>query len=68
MKEYQVTITARERTVIKNLLERQIRNYQDDIQRMEDLKTDLCTYSMDIASHKEQIKKYRSLIKRLYNK
>jgi len=68
MKEYQVTITARERTIIKNLLERQIRNYQENIQRMEDLKTDLCTYSIDIANNKEQIKMYRDLIKKLYNK
>ena len=68
MEEYQVSITARERTVIKNLLERQIRYYQEDIERMKEQKTELCSYSMEIAEHKKQIKKYRDLIKKLYNK
>lgn len=66
MKEYQVSITARERKVIKNLLERQIGYFQDEIESMKELKTDLCSYEMDIAERKEWIKNYRELIKKFY--
>lgn len=66
MKEYQVTVTARERTVIKNLLEKQIGYFQDEIENMKELRTDLCSYEMDIAERKEWIKNYHELIKKFY--
>lgn len=66
MKEYQVTVTARERTVIKSLLEKQIGYFQDEIENMKELRTDLCSYEMDIAERKEWIKNYRELIKKFY--
>ena len=68
MKEYQVTVTARERTVIKNLLEKQIGYFQDEIENMKELRTDLCTYEMDIAERKKWIKNYRVLINKFYGK
>ena len=67
MKEYQISITARERTVIKNLLEKQIGCFQDEIEMMKELRTDLCSYEMEISERKEWIKNYRGLIKKLYN-
>lgn len=67
MREYQVSITARERTVIKNLLEKQIGYFQKEIENMKELRTELCSYEMDIAERKEWIKNYRGLIKKLYN-
>ena len=67
MKEYQVSpVTARERTIIKRLLEKQIGYFQDEIENMKKLRTDLCTYEMDIAERKEWIKNYRNLIKKFY--
>ena len=68
MKEYQVSLTKRERIVIKNLLERQIGIFQEEIENMKELRTDLCTYDMDMAKRREWIKNYRGLIKKLYNK
>lgn len=68
MEEYQVSLTKRERIVIKNLLEKQIECFQEEIEHMKDLRTDLCTYDMDMAKRREWIKNYRGLIKKLYNK
>lgn len=68
MEEYQVTLTKRERIIIKNLLERQIGIFQDEIENMKELRTELCSYDMDMAKRREWIKNYRGLIKKLYSK
>lgn len=68
MEEYQVSLTKRERIIIKNLLEKQIECFQEEIEHMKGLRTDLCAYDMDLAKRREWIKNYRGLIKKLYNK
>lgn len=66
-REYQISITAKERKVIKNLLEAKIKDFNEEIFNMRAKATEQHSYIMEIGLRKQWIKKYHNLIKKLYS-